>query len=237
MPVIHMLDKAIANSVTTCRNFDPHKVRIDRGSMLKQVTEKDRGAAGNYLRFKLSDNPVSPRVVLGTKDAIFWNTGDEHTEEGHITEDPELRVQMMDKRMDKLDLALKEIPDEDKAVEYGEGDIALVSWGSNKGTILDAMDRLAAEGIKVKFVQVRLMSPFPVDLVKSMLKDCKVIVDIEMNYSGQLGSLLRQHTGIEWNYQIVKYNGRPMSLDEVYNAVKRIKGGNAPRRQVLKSGA
>ncbi len=237
MPVIHMLDKAIANSVTTCRNFDPRKVRIDRGSMLKQVTEKDRGAAGNYLRFKLSDNPVSPRVVLGTKDAIFWNTGDEHTEEGHITEDPELRVQMMDKRMDKLDLALKEIPDEDKAVEYGEGDIALVSWGSNKGTILDAMDRLAADGIKVKFVQVRLMSPFPVDLVKSMLKDCKVIVDIEMNYSGQLGSLLRQHTGIEWNYQIVKYNGRPMSLDEVYNAVKRIKDGNAPRRQVLKSGA
>jgi len=70
-----------------------------------------------------------------------------------------------------------------------------------------------------------------------MLKGCKVVVDIEMNYTGQLGSLMRQQTGIEWNYQIVKYNGRPMSLDEVYNAVIRIKGGDAPRRQVLKSGA
>ncbi|MEW6603966.1 MAG: 2-oxoacid:ferredoxin oxidoreductase subunit alpha [Thermoproteota archaeon] len=238
MPVIHMLDKAIANSVTTCRNFDPLMVRIDRGSMLRQVTEKDKGAAGNYLRFKLSDNPISPRVMLGTKDAIFWNTGDEHTEEGHITEDPELRVRMMEKRMDKLELALKEIPDEDKAVEYGEeGDIAIVSWGSTKGAILDAMDMLAAEGIRIKFVQVRLMSPFPTELVKSMLKECKVIVDVEMNYTGQLGSVLRQHTGIEWNYQIVKYNGRPMSLDEVYNAMKRIKSGDAPRRQVLKSGA
>ncbi len=237
VPVIHMLDKAIANSVTTCKNFDATRIAIDRGSMVRQVTDEDKGAAGNYLRFKLSDGPISPRVVLGTKDAIFWNTGDEHTEEGHITEDPELRVRMMDKRMSKLDLALKEIPDEDKAVAYGSGDIAIVSWGSTKGAILDTMEKLAAEGVKIKFIQVRLMSPFPSELVKSMLEGCKVVVDIEMNHTGQLGSLLRQHTGIEADYQIVKYNGRPMSLDEVYNAVKRIKSGDAPRRQVLKSGA
>jgi 2-oxoglutarate/2-oxoacid ferredoxin oxidoreductase subunit alpha len=237
MPVIHMLDKAIANSVTTCQNFDPYTIAIDRGSIVRQITDKDKGAAGNYLRFKLSDNPISPRVVLGTKDAIFWNTGDEHSEEGHITEDPELRVQMMDKRMDKLGVALREIPDGDKAVAYGSGDIAIISWGSTKGAIMDAMEKLEAEGTKIKFIQVRLMSPFPSELVKSMLAGCNVVVDIEMNYTGQLGSLMRQQTGIEWNYQIVKYNGRPMSLDEVYNAVRRIKGGDAPRRQVLKSGA
>jgi 2-oxoglutarate ferredoxin oxidoreductase subunit alpha len=176
-------------------------------------------------------------VVLGTKDAIFWNTGDEHTEEGHITEDPELRVQMMDKRMDKLDVALKEIPDEDKAVSYGSGDTVIVSWGSTKGAILDAMDKLAGEGIKVRFVQIRLMSPFPSELVKSMLKDAKTVIDIEMNHTGQLAALVRQNIQRDFDYQVVKYNGRPMSLDEVYNAVKRITSGkNAPRRQVLKVG-
>jgi 2-oxoglutarate/2-oxoacid ferredoxin oxidoreductase subunit alpha len=237
MPVIHMLDKAIANSVATCKNFDASKVAIDRGSTVKQITDKDRGAAGNYLRFRLSDSPISPRVVLGTKDAIFWNTGDEHTEEGHITEDPEMRVKMMDKRMSKLDVALKEIPDEDKAVAYGSGNIAIISWGSTKGAIFDAMEKLASEGTMIRFIQLRLMNPFPSELVKSMLKGAKTVIDIEMNHSGQLGWLVRQHTGIEPDYQIVKYNGRPMSLDEVYNAVKRIKSGNAPRRQVLKSGA
>jgi 2-oxoglutarate ferredoxin oxidoreductase subunit alpha len=237
MPVIHLLDKAIANSVTTCKNFDASRIGIHRGSMVKQITDKDKGVAGNYLRFKLSDNPISPRVVLGTKDAIFWNTGDEHTEEGHISEDPELRVQMMDKRMDKLQVALREIPDEDKAVAYGSGDIAIISWGSTKGAILDMMEKLAAEGTKVKFIQVRLMSPFPSELVNSMLKGAKTVIDIEMNFTGQLGSLLRQHVGREVDFKIVKYNGRPISLDEVYNAVKRIIGGDAPRRQVLKSGA
>jgi 2-oxoglutarate ferredoxin oxidoreductase subunit alpha len=239
MPVIHMLDKAIANSLITCKNFNVNKVAIDRGLRVKQITEEDKGVAGNYLRFKLSNNnPISPMVVLGTKNAIFWNSGDEHTQEGHITEDPEIRVQMMDKRMTKLDVAIKEIPDEDKAVDYGSGgDTVIISWGSTKGAILDTLDRLAAEGIKVRYIQVRLMHPFPSELVKSMLKDAKTVIDIEMNYSGQLGSLVRQYTGLEANHQIVKYNGRPMSLDEVYNGVKRIIRGDAPRRQVLRSGA
>ncbi|MFL6371651.1 MAG: 2-oxoacid:ferredoxin oxidoreductase subunit alpha [Nitrososphaera sp.] len=237
MPVIHMLDKAIANSLITCKNFNVNKVTINRGLRIKQITEEDKGVAGNYLRFKLSNGPISPMVVLGTENAIFWNSGDEHTEEGHITEDPEMRVQMMDKRMTKLDIAINEIPDEDKAVAYGSGDIVLVSWGSTKGVILDAMDKLAAEGIKVKFTQIRLMHPFPSELIKSMLKDAKTIIDIEMNYTGQLSSLVRQQTGLEANYRIVKYNGRPMSLEEVYNGVKSIIHGDAPRRLVLTSGA
>jgi 2-oxoglutarate ferredoxin oxidoreductase subunit alpha len=238
MPVIHILDKAIANSVTTSKNFNPTKVGINRGSIVTSVSDADKGTAGNYLRFKLSENPISPRVVLGTKDAIFWNTGDEHTEEGHITEDPELRVQMMDKRMEKLDLALKEIPDEDKAVAYGSGDTVIVSWGSTKGVILDTIERLRSEGISVKFVQVRLMNPFPSDLVTGLLAGATKVIGVEMNYTAQLGSLLRQNTGRDYDYRIVKYNGRPMSLDEVYNAVKRIiDDKNVPRRQVLKHGA
>lgn len=244
MPVIHLLDKAIANSVTTCQYFNPYQVAIDRGSLVYSVKKEDKGIAGNYLRFKLNDgnaNPISPRVPLGTRDAIFWNTGDEHTEEGHITEDPEVRTKMMDKRMSKLDLALKEIPDEDKVVTYGSGDIVIVSWGSTKGAILDAMDKLAdKDGIKVKFMQVRLMNPFPSDLIKSLLQDARIVIDIEMNYSGQLAALMRQNIVRDCDYQVVKYNGRPMSLDEVYNAVKRIisdDGKNVPKRQVLTVGA
>ncbi|HEY1248366.1 MAG TPA: transketolase C-terminal domain-containing protein, partial [Nitrososphaera sp.] len=148
----------------------------------------------------------------------------------------------------------KEIADEDKAVVYdigsnsnsndssgggdsGDCDTVIISWGSTKGAILDAMDKLATEGMRVKFIQLRLMHPFPSELVKSMLTGAKTVIDIEMNYSGQLGSLLRQNTGQEAQYQIVKFNGRPMSVDEVYNAVKRIIHGDAQRRQVLKSGA
>ena len=238
MPVIHLLDKAIANSVMTCKVFDPARVKIERGALATKITEKDKGVAGSYLRFKLTDNPITTRVPLGTEDAIFWNTGDEHTEEGHITEDPEMRVRMVDKRMEKLELALKEIPDDDKAVMFGDpkADVAIISWGSTKGAILDAMEMLEAEGKKVRFVQVRLLNPFPTELVKSMLAGAKAIADIEMNYLGQLGALVSQHVGRAPDYKVVKYNGRPMSLEEVYNAVMQIISGDAARRQVLKGG-
>lgn len=159
MPVIHMLDKAIANSVTTCKIFDQNKVPIDRGSFLENISLEslDSGRTKNYQRFRLtedvSDNimvdSVSPRVPLGTENGIFWKTGDEHDEEGHISEDPKNRIAMMNRRMSKLKMALDEISDEDKALVYGVGDpnaITVISWGSTKGAILDAMDKLLEQG-------------------------------------------------------------------------------------------
>jgi len=241
LPVIHMLDKAIANSIMTCKIFDQHSIKIDRGHLLENVPQSaETGTAGNYRRFKLDINPISPRIALGKENGIFWNTGDEHTEEGHITEDPDNRIKMMNKRMSKLDLALKEIPDEDKARAYGQDDpsggVTIVSWGSTKGAILDAIDRLVAEGKKVKFIQIRLMHPFPTTLVEKMLTNSKVLVDIEMNYTSQLGVLIKQNLSRSIDYKIVKYNGRPMSSSEVYNALMSIINGNAKRRIVLEHG-
>jgi len=242
LPVIHMLDKAIANSIMTCKVFDQHRINIDRGRLVEYVIPAaETGVAGNYLRFKLDENPISPRIRLGTENGVFWNTGDEHTEEGHITEDPDNRIKMMNKRMSKLDFALNEIPDEDKAIEYGHdlssGDgMTIVSWGSTKGAILDAIDQLTTEGKNVKFVQLRLMHPFPSSLVAKMLENTRVLVDVEMNYMGQLGLLIKQNLNRDINYSIVKYNGRSMSSSEVYNALMRIMNGNAPRRIVLEHG-
>jgi 2-oxoglutarate ferredoxin oxidoreductase subunit alpha len=241
MPVIHMLDKAIANSIMTCKIFDQHRVDINRGRLLESLpTSSEHGVSGNYLRFKLGGSPVSPRVKIGTQNGIFWNTGDEHTEEGHITEDPDNRIRMMDKRMSKLDVALDEIPDEDKAVFYGQDesytDMTIVSWGSTKGAILDAIDRLESQGKKINFIQIRLMHPFPTALIKKMLETTKVLIDIEMNYTSQLGLLISQNLNREVDYKIVKYNGRPMSSSEVYNALMHIITGKASRRIVLEHG-
>jgi 2-oxoglutarate/2-oxoacid ferredoxin oxidoreductase subunit alpha len=241
LPVIHMLDKAIANSVMTCKYFDQSRVAIDRGRLVQSLGPSvEVGAAGHYLRFKLDKNPISPRIPLGTENGIFWNSGDEHTEEGHITEDPFIRIKMMDKRLSKLNVALEEISGEDKAVSYGQLDpslaLTVISWGSTKGAILDALDQLALEAKRVHFVQVRLLNPFPSILLERMLLNTKILVDIEMNHTSQLGSLVSEYLHRNIDYRIVKYNGRPMSSSEIYNSLTRIINGNAPRRIVLEHG-
>ena len=141
---------------------------------------------------------------------------------------------MMEKRMGKLDLAAREIPLEDKLVFHGPADapMTVVSWGSPKGAILDAMDALKEQdGILVNFLQLRLMSPFPAEEVAEALSRSKKLVDIEMNYSGQFAGLLREKTGISVDHLVVKYNGRPMSCEEVYDALKQISLEPRPRER------
>jgi len=237
LPVIHLLDKAIASSVMTCKNFDPNKITIDRGYLIKKIENKaqDQEKLKHFKRFELKENgPISPRPPLGTENGIFWNTGDEHDEEGHISEDPTVRIKMMDKRMSKLDLILQEIQDEDKALSYnGNSDIVITSWGSTKGAILDTLDELNKEGIKIKFVQVKLLNPFPQQLLEKMLNSAKTIINIEMNYSSQLAKLIKQNLHRDVEYEIVKYNGRPISCDELHRIIKEIVNNNTDKRRIV----
>lgn len=240
LPVIHMLDKAIANSIKTCREFDQRKVRIERGSLVEQIAPDSLTASGgHYLRFGM-DNPISTRAPLGTENAIFWNTGDEHTEEGHISEDPDNRINMMTKRMTKLELALSEIPIEDKVVQFNFGnpsnEIMVLSWGSTKGAIVDAMDMLSRKGKAIGFLQIRLLHPFPTNEILKLIKDVRVLICVEMNYTSQLAALVRQHTGREVDFKIIKFNGRPMSSSEIYSTLETILEGKSERRIVLANG-
>ncbi|MDW8108965.1 MAG: 2-oxoacid:ferredoxin oxidoreductase subunit alpha [Candidatus Kryptonium sp.] len=231
-PVIHLIDKAMANSIATVKKFDLTKVKIDRGELIEAFSD------GVYKRFKFTETGISPRAKLGTENTVFWNTGDEHDELGHITEDHEVRTMMVDKRMKKLDLALVEISDEDKAILYGDAfaEYAVLSWGSTKGAILDAMEMLTKEGYRLKFIQVKLLHPFPKDRVEDLISGAKVLIDIEHNKMAQFGSIVKREILRDIDYYILKYNGRPMSLSEVYSALKLILQNKANKIQVLNNG-
>jgi 2-oxoglutarate ferredoxin oxidoreductase subunit alpha len=238
MPVIHLVDKALANSNATVKIFDPKYIRIQRGNI---VSEEALEKSGNhYARFAYGENGISQRAVLGEKGGIFWNTGDEHDEHGHVTEDPVIRRRMMDKRMGKLEVAAREIPDNEKFTLFGEKDdpqVTVVSWGSNKGAILDAIERLSGEGARVQFLHVRLLNPFPSDRVKRILDNAKITIDVEANYSGQLASLIAEKTGHTFKHLVVKYTGRPISEDEMYQAMNDAIHGRLEQRRVLTYGA
>ncbi len=222
----------MANSIATVKKFDLSKVKIDRGELIDVFND------GVYKRFKFSQTGISPRVKLGTENAIFWNTGDEHDELGHISEDHEIRTMMVDKRMKKLETALQEIADEDKAILYGDSDAdyAIISWGSTKGAILDAMDLLRNEGYKLKFVQVKLLHPFPSERVLDLIGGSKFLIDVEHNKTAQFGQIVKREILRDIDYYVLKYNGRPMSLSEVYTALKSILENKANKIQVLNHG-
>jgi 2-oxoglutarate ferredoxin oxidoreductase subunit alpha len=235
MPVIHLLDKGMANSSQTYPAFDYAKVKLDRGLI---VGEKDLEGK-TYKRFQFTESGVSPRAFLGTKNAVQWCSGDEHNESGNINEEPIIRRKMMDKRLKKLELVDKEVPLDMKLKFFGDKDAenVVVSWGSPKGAIIEAVNQLKDEGFKLGFIQVRLIHPLPSATLKQMLAGKKRVIDVEDNATAQLGGVITEHTNIKPNFYILKYTGRPMMTTEVYEALKAVLTDKAAEKQVLSLGA
>ena len=225
----------MANCSQTYPVFDYANVKIDRGEIVgeKELEGKE------YKRFKFTETGVSPRAFLGTKNAVQWCTGDEHNESGNINEEPIIRRKMMEKRMGKLDLVDKEVPLEMKVNFFGDKDSEniVVSWGSPKGAIIEALNQLKDEGLSLGYIQVRMIHPLPSAYIKQMLQGKKRIIDIEDNITAQLGGIITQYTSIKPNFYVLKYTGRPMMTTEVYQAIKSILTDKAPERQVLMLGA
>lgn len=228
-PVIHVVEKTLANAYSV---FDEELIGnkpyvIERGKIVKPTTDY-------FNRFKVTEDGISPRAFLG--QASIFHAGDEHNEEGHITENSINRMNMYKKRMKKLETADKEIPEEMRINIVGDSDIVLLTWGSPKGAILEAMDELKKEGINIMMVQVRMFNPYPVNLMKKVLSNKSKIIAVENNYQAQGAEILAEKTGIFATDFILKWTGRPITREEVIEGVKKIVKGSE-KRVVLYGGA
>jgi 2-oxoglutarate ferredoxin oxidoreductase subunit alpha len=68
------------------------------------------------------------------------------------------------------------------------------------------------------------------------LGKAKKKIIVEGNYTAQLAGIIKESTSVDMDNYVLKWNGRPMSSDEVYEALKLIMQDKAPKRQVLTSG-
>jgi len=222
--VVHLVDKFLSSSA---QSLPKETLRVLSLDGEKRITPKE--GFGPYERYSESEDGISPFVPIGTPGGFYWMTSDEHDPEGHITEDIVLRETQMEKRMRKLETARKEIPLEDQYTLYRDGEVLVLGFGTVKGTMLEALDHLEGVG----YLHLRLLWPFP---EIGHLLEGKRLVTVEHNFSGQLADLVQQETLRKVHHRVVKYNGRPITLDEAVEALKTIKRGQAPAKLVLRKG-
>ncbi len=231
-PVTFISDKLLANNTVCFPKFDDSNLKVDLGVMAGKDAKFDENnidaALAKFPRFQITENGISPRALPGMPGHIYWMTGDEHCEYGHITEDPEIRIPMQEKRMKKLDLAAQEILPEDQLVVHNPSGasnppLTIVSWGSTKGVIMDSIKVLKEKhNLDVNFIQVRLLSPFPVDAFKKAMANVKRAVMVESSFGGQLTQLVSMRTGIQLEHEVLKWSGRPISETELVAAMLEI---------------
>lgn len=220
-PVILLSDLQLSLSKQTVEPFNFEKVKIDRG---KLVTEVDKGDSKDYFkRYELTEDGISPRVLPGTKNGIHHVTGVEHDETGKPSEAPKNRKAQMEKRMRKLNTVISRFHEPVFINGEKDVDILFVGFNSTRGAIEEAAEQLKREGLKVTHAHVRLLHPFPAELLKPYIESATRVIVVENNYSGQLAQLLKLNVGFaEKISHIGKYDGTPFLPKDVYVKTKEL---------------
>ncbi len=178
-------------------------------------------AGGPYERYALTADGISRRLLPGFGPQVVVADSDEHTPDGHLTEDLAVRVKMHDKRLRKLATLVKELNGITTAGALA-APLTLTCWGSSLGPVAEAVARLNESGTPARMVHLSELWPFPQAAVTAALSGTKKLVLVEMNATGQLNRLLRQETGRQTDHLVLKYDGAPFTPEYILRGLKAI---------------
>ena len=211
IPVIILSDQFLGDATATVKPYDVENI---------SVTEPLREYDGEYLRYRLTEDGISPRLVPGKTKNLVSIDSDEHDEQGRITESADVRNAMVEKRMKKLEKMKEELL-EPEFIGDDNFDNLLVGWGSTYGSIKETVELLNEQGGKYGALIFGDVYPLPEKTILNMAPKAKKLINIEQNATGQLAGLIREYTGIEFDQSILKYDGRQITADEIIEKLNK----------------
>ncbi len=211
VPVFVLTDQYFLDSYYNTASLELSGLRVD-----KHVVKTAKG----YKRYQLTDDGISPRGIPGFGKGLVVVDSDEHDTEGHITENLDLRIRMVDKRLRKMDLIRAEaVPPELTGPENYT--TLVVCWGSTYNVVNEAVRNLGRDNISLlHFKQVYPLHERTADY----LKKAERLIIVESNATSQFGKLIKLQTGIDIENKILKYNGLSFSVEEVIERLSDLLG-------------
>ncbi|MFC1635860.1 2-oxoacid:acceptor oxidoreductase subunit alpha [Planctomycetota bacterium] len=209
VPVFIITDEYFVDSYYNAAAPDVAKVKVE-----KHITRTSK----DYQRYAFTQSGVSPRGVPGYGKGLICVDSDEHDTEGHITEDLDLRVRMVDKRLRKGELLKAEIfpPELTGPKDYKS---LVFCWGSTYHIVEEALQVLGRDDVAL--LHFKQVYPLPDTMVDYLQKAQQTII-VENNATSQFAKLIKLHTGIEIDNKILKYNGLSFDVEELTEKLKEI---------------
>ncbi|MEN6553720.1 MAG: 2-oxoacid:acceptor oxidoreductase subunit alpha [Methanobacterium sp.] len=211
IPVFILSDQYFADIYYNLPDLNLEEVKFQ-----KYIAKTDE----NYKRYELTDDGISPRGVPGYGKGLVVVDSDEHDEEGHITEDLDLRNMMVEKRLYKKLKGIEADVIPPELIGPSDYDVLAIGWGSTYGAIKEALDNLKND--KIAFLYFKQVYPLHRE-TKSYLEKAKKTVIFENNANGQFANLIKMETGFEIDEKSLKYNGMPFSVEEITETLKDIR--------------
>ncbi|MFQ5833814.1 MAG: 2-oxoacid:acceptor oxidoreductase subunit alpha [Candidatus Thorarchaeota archaeon] len=213
VPVMILGDQYFADSVMNVARIDVSEVKIDTGVLSTGTAKKP------YNRYELTDDGVSPRAFPGDQGKIVVASGNVHFEDGHITEDADMRTAMVEKLLNKIPHILRVM--NPPAVYGGRGaDTTLLTWGSTWGAAYEATNILSDKGVSINQLHFCDVYPLRTETLREVFSEAKKVVAVEQNATSQFARLVRMESGLEVDLHVNKYDGRPMTASYIVNHLK-----------------
>ena len=215
LPVIVLSDQSMAMRAETILR-----------PAVSQVTRLQRllwdGQSLPFERFRVTPDGVSPMAIPGMPGGQHVVSGLEQSEDGRPRYDGETHTAMTTKRFKKL-LRVGELVETAERFGDQEADIGILTWGSSAGPALEAVSLLQQRGRPVSGMALRLLSPFPMEDVLTFVNSCKAVVIAEVNFQGQLASLIegRQDNGTTIK-KLTSIQGLPFRTGELIAALEEV---------------
>lgn len=213
IPVIFLSDQSLSQRTQTFTM--PRLSSIDVWDRLLAPPNEE-----SYMRYKLTENGVSPVAIPGRHATPYVATGLEHNENGDPNYSPANHFRMMQKRHKKLEYISRE-----KGFTRRFGDdhakLGILSWGSTEGPIEQAIRTANKAGIEVAALQVKMLHPLPDEEIRNFLNSVEHVLIPEINYTGQFNQVIRAKYMIP-TIPLNKCAGVPFSPEEIYNKIEEI---------------
>jgi len=212
LPIIILTDKYLGESYFTVDQF-PSKHQNQRYGL---ADTKNLDNQTPFPRYQLTKTGISPRSLPGQTNGVHLTNSYDHDQLGYATENSQTRIDQVNKRNLKLKTLAADIV-QPKLYGPKTASTTLISWGSNKGSVLAALTQLP----QTNFIHLPWVWPFPAQQLKQLLNPKSKLITLECNSTGQLNQLIRQQTSIEIKHQLLKYDGRPIYPEEIIDYVKK----------------
>jgi 2-oxoglutarate ferredoxin oxidoreductase subunit alpha len=206
-PMFLLTDQFLADSYRAVVPFE-----VGNFSSIRAGAEQTGSAP--YQRFSITESGVSPRLLPGGTDQLVVADSDEHTEDGHITEDLSVRKKMVEKRLRKGQGLREDVIPPDSAGE-SKPDLLLIGWGSSKAAVEEAAGLMNAQRKKVATLHFSQVWPLIPEQFIRHLESARQVVCIEGNAFGQLGRLIRRETGFHIEKKVLRYDGLPLTPEYI----------------------
>jgi 2-oxoglutarate/2-oxoacid ferredoxin oxidoreductase subunit alpha len=196
--------------------FGQTRAVVDRPADVAFVGNRVTAEANTegYKRYALTESGVSPMAIPGTPGVAYTADGLEHNERGTPSSQSGDHVRQLAKRERKL--AGHDYGGHWADIE-GDGEIAVLTFGSATCAAREAIDRARRDGVNVRLVSVRLLAPAQPARFRDALAGVRKVLVVEQNFGGQFHKYLRAEYDMDAEVRSFRRPGPlPIRPDEVY---------------------